>query len=224
MHELNLAAAAKAQKWAKQRPALLEQEVAEMAAHFPHWQLGMSEAGTLLGCPTCQLPYGFSKAGASKPTCPRCGRELKKEGVAALCWYGYLPTMLRPRAAVKVQRQIVPSHPLIRVGRNLWLLAPLLLSYPAEWPSYPPIVQYDPRIFTLLKVAATTSNHVVGNNQLCLYSGGGWRQVTARVVLQQRVANHLASLIRVASGQASAEAFIGPAHGNGGEYDPYYER
>ena len=56
---------------------------------------------------------------------------------------------------------------------------------------------------------------------LCLYAGGQWRSVTMRVVLQQRVVNHLASTLKIGEGLAPVAAFAGNQHTYGGREDDW---
>lgn len=214
---LNLAAMGKMQNWAARNPRLLAQEVAEMGEHFPHWEAAVYHGDGLLTC-ECGSALTFRGARDGGPRCTGCGgTRLVEAGMKAqLAWVGYLPTLLSSRVAWTVQARLHPSHELITVSGKQWLLAPALLRYPEDWPDTAPIVQYHPHLLALLGLSSGANVHTIGDT-LCLYDGH-WRAVTARVVIQQRVVNHLAALVRIADGTPSEDAFIGPAHSYGGAY------
>jgi hypothetical protein len=57
----------------------------------------------------------------------------------------------------------------------------------------------------------SAAHHLVGG-QACLYAYGQWQATPIHAVLQQRVVNHLASLLKIAAGQRPERAFIGRIH------------
>jgi hypothetical protein len=208
---LNLEAMGKMQSWAARNPRLLAQEMAEMGEHFPHWQPAVYHDKGLLTC-ECGSALTFRGARDGGPRCTGCGgtRLVEARMKVQLAWVGYLPTLLSSPLAWTVGARLHPSHELITVNGKQWLLAPVLFRYPEGWPDTPPQVQYDPHLLPMLGLSSGANVHTIGDT-LCLYDGH-WRAVTARVVLQQRVVNHLAALVRIADGTPPAEAFIGPAH------------
>ena len=220
---LNLEAMGKMQLWAAHDSALLAQEVAEMAAHFPHWQPAVYSKSGLLTC-ECGGLLTFSGAKSNGPRCVGCGgtRLLESTLKAQLAWVGYLPTLLSARLAHTLSARLHPSHELITVSGKQWLLAPVLLRYADDWPDIQPTVQYDCHLLPMLGLRLGAEIHTIGDNQLCLYAGN-WRAVTARVVIQQRVVNHLAALIRIADGAAPEQAFIGPAHSYNTTANDYWD-
>ncbi len=224
METLNLTAMGRVQQWATQQPALLAQEVAEMVEHFPHWQPAAYSGKGLLTC-RCGGRLSFAAAPDEGLRCEACGkvRKVAPHQGLQLAWVGYLPTLLPERVAKLVAKRLHPSHILSEVGGKRWLLAPILLRYPDNWPQAAPTVQYDPHLLKMLNLSIGAQIHTVGDHVLCLYSYNEWREVTARVVLQQRVVNHLAALVRVANGQAANDAFIGPAHRHDTDYG-YWDR
>ena len=215
---VDLAAAGRVSAWARENPALLAQEVSEMAAYFPRWVLTAGDGTVVHRCTRCQDVLVFREG---KLGCVRCGRAGKGSHLA---WMGHLPLPVDglPRALARITGQPQPGFPLVRVGgARLWLV-PVVAFHPADWPRSEPILRYDRALFTILGIYANATNHIIDHTRMCLYAWNQWRAVTMRVVLQQRVVNHLASLLKVADGQPAATAFAGKAHGYGGPDEDYW--
>jgi hypothetical protein len=215
---VDLAAAARVSTWARENPALLAQEVAEMEAYFPRWVLTVGDGTAVSRGPRCSDVPVFREG---KLGCVRCGRPGKG---SQLAWMGHLPLPVDglPRALARIEAAAQPGYPLVAVGgRRLWLV-PVVAFHPADWPRSEPILRYDRALFSILGIAATATNHIIDHTRMCLYAWGQWRAVTLRVVLQQRVVNHLASLLKVADGQPAATAFAGNAHNYGGRDENDY--
>jgi hypothetical protein len=206
---VDLAPAGRTAQWARGNPALLEQEVAEMGTYFPRWVLSASDGTALTRCARCADLLVFREG---KLRCLRCGRAGPGKHLA---WTGHLPVPVAglPRALERIHAHPHPGYPLVRLGATLLWLVPLLACYPADWPRTPPVVRYDAEIFRILGIPAPgASHHIVSGSTMCLYGWDQWRAVTMRVVLQQRVVNHVASLLKIGEGQAPVAAFAGKQH------------
>jgi hypothetical protein len=214
---VDLAAAGRVSAWARENPRLLAQEVAEMAAYFPRWVLTVGDGTAVSRCTRCSDMLVFRDG---KPGCVRCGRAGKGP---LLAWMGHLPLPVDglPQALARITAQSKPGYPLVSVGGTRLWLVPVVAFHPADWPRSEPILRYDQAIFAILGISATATNHIIDHTRMCLYAWGQWRAVTMRVVLQQRVVNHLASLLKVADGQPAATAFAGKAHSYGGPNEDY---
>lgn len=211
--QLDLQAAGALQGWSRRAEALLAQEVAEMAEHFPHWLLVAGRNGRALRCQHCPEPLIFADSAAR---CPACQRAATLPNDASLLWIGQLPTLVRNAPALERRLPALAEagYPTIAAGEARYLLASLSVSYPDDWPQREPAVRYAPGFLPLLGIAETVSGstHMLSDRQACLYASGQWRGSSVRVVLQQRVVNHLASLVKIAAGVPPAEAFIGRIH------------
>jgi hypothetical protein len=126
-----------------------------------------------------------------------------------------LPSLARPEPTFAAKRIALQRAGFaeIQVQHQHYLLVPLLISYPHEWPNLPPTVSYVKLwLQTLGLPLASATHHLVGNGQACLYAYAEWQASSIAAVLQQRVANHLHSLLKIAAGIAPERAFLGRAH------------
>jgi hypothetical protein len=204
----DLAAAGKMAAWARTTPPLLAVECADMAAHFPAWLLTVGDGEGLTACAQCGEMLVF---GEGKLACQGCGRAGKGRQLA---WTGHLPMPVGglPHALARIRKRAHPGFPLIEAARTLLWLVPVLAVYPSDWPRSAPSIQYDPELFNILGIRTPGATHHMVGRALCLYAGGQWRSVTMRVVLQQRVVNHLASILKVGDGMTPVLAFAGKQH------------
>jgi hypothetical protein len=60
---------------------------------------------------------------------------------------------------------------------------------------------------------ASASHHLISNGQACIYGYSEWQAQPIHSVLQQRLVNHAASLLKIMAGISPDTAFIGKAHG-----------
>ena len=213
----DLTAAGRVADWVRSNPAQLATEVAEMATYFPTWLLTVSNGTDLTSCKQCDELLLFAEG---KLRCRSCGRAGKGPRLA---WTGHLPLPVDglPHALARILAHPHPAYPLITVGgTRLWLI-PVVAHYPVDWPRSQPTIQYDPELFRILGIASPNASHHMIGSTLCLYASGQWRTVTLRVVLQQRVVNHLASILKVGNGQEPVAAFAGKQHiyGSRDEWD-----
>jgi hypothetical protein len=192
-------------RWVRREEAAWRADLEAMAMHFPHWALvgGSGSQPACCGCGGPMAPTG----GALR--CVICG----KAGWAdALMWVGQLPVLARPEASFAAGRGALQAAGFgeTEVGGLLYLLVPLVLAYPAEWPSLEPGVFYVPKWLTTLGLPlADGTYHLVGGGRACLFGWGQWRPMSVAAVLQQRVVNHVVSLLKIAAGMAPGKAFLG---------------
>jgi hypothetical protein len=202
-------AAAIAAPWAGRAPEVFAADMAGMAEYFPHWLLAGKAGQCPLVCQRCDAPH-VPTSGALR--CAGCGREGRADG---LIWIGHLPALVRPERAF-VRRQAAARQAgfgEVTVGGATYLLAPLAIVYPAEWPNVEPAVRYAGRWLDALGLPRSSgAHHLIANGQACLFAWGQWSPMPVHAVLQQRVVNHLASLLKVAAGHSPHEAFIGRIH------------
>lgn len=210
---VDLRAAAAIMAWSRRVPALLAQEVAEMAQHFPHWLLVLGRERELQPCRHCGELIVFADG---VPCCVACGRPAAGDRQSRLAWVGHLPTLLRDGAQLvgRLPALAAAGAPTVDAGGTHYLLVPIRVFYPDEWPHVEPALYYGPGVLAALGLTEGPSGqyHLYSGSQACLYAGGQWRGATVRVVLQQRMVNHLASLVKIAAGVPPREAFIGRIH------------
>ena len=209
--QVDPSAAAQAMPWVSRSPAALADDLAGMAAYFPHWLLAGAAGGRPLRCEPCGA-LRVPAAGAIR--CPACAAAAPSDG---LIWLGHLPALARPEPgfAPKLAGLRAAGFDEVAVGGDSYLLVPLAVAYPAEWPNVEPAVRYPRRWLAALGLPRySAAHHLVGDGQACLFSWGQWQAMTIHAVLQQRVVNHLASLLKIAAGQPPQQAFIGRVHGD----------
>jgi hypothetical protein len=206
---VDLSAAAGAMAWAARDPAALAADLAGMAEYFPHWQLVGALGGRAARCRECgafQVPVG----GAIR--CPVCRAPARADG---LLWVGHMPVLASPAPgfAPRLCALRAAGFAEVTVGDAAYLLAPLSVAYPAEWPNVEPAVRYAGRWLDALGLPRySAAHHLVGDGQACLFAWGQWSAQPIHAVLQQRVVNHLLSLVKIAAGAPPHQAFIGRIH------------
>lgn len=203
------AACATVARWAARRPEVLRDDLAGMAEFFPHWLLAGAMDGRTARCAACQELLA-PRDGALR--CLGCGQAGDADG---LIWIGQLPALVRPEPRFATRRTALRAAGFAEVaaGGHDYLLAPLAVLYPHEWPSVEPEVRYAPRWLDALGLPrASAAHHLIGVGRACLYVYGQWQAAPIHAVLQQRVVNHLASLLKIAAGQSPQRAFIGRIH------------
>jgi hypothetical protein len=211
--EVDLAAAAHLMGWSQRVPALLAQELAEMAEHFPHWLLVCAQGSRLCACAQCDELIVFTDGAAR---CVACASPHPMEPADRLAWVGHLPSLLRnsPPLHARLPALAAVGAPAIEAGGARYLLVPVTVTYPEQWPNVEPMVRYGPGVLAALGLPNQAGGlyHLYGDDRACLYAPNQWRGASVRVVLQQRMVNHLTSLLKIAAGVAPEEAFIGRIH------------
>jgi hypothetical protein len=199
------AAAVQVMNWVRREPKVWRADLEAMATHFPHWALVAGNGSQPVRC-LCGAPLAPQDGGLR---CILCG----KVGEAnALLWVGQLPVLARAEATFSTKRAALQTAGFgeTEVGGLVYLLAPLVVVYPAEWPSVEPWVYYAPKwLETLGLPLANGAYHLVGGGRACLFGWNQWRPMTIAAVLQQRVVNHVVSLLKIAAGMPPQTAFIG---------------
>ncbi len=209
--ELNLEAASRAQRWSRDDTPLLHQEVAEMVEYFPNWLLTVVHDEKPGLCEGCGELLVWKPKGLVCVACDHAFKGNLKQAKFNLAWIGHLPVPL-PQAGPLLKRLRAkpnPAAPLIEVGEQSYLLVPLLASYPENWPQHAPPIRYDRAFLDWIGIKASGhTTHLVGvdGTTMCLYAA--WHAVTLRVVLQQRVVNHVVSLFKIGQGVSTSEAFL----------------
>lgn len=198
---VDLKAAGRVVEWVKRRPEVFEADLEGMAAYFPHW--------VVAGDKRCKVCGGLLVPTGGAMRCVCCG---KPGQVGGLVWLGDLPALARP------EPQFSPRRAALReagfgeavVGESAYLLVPLLVKYPKEWPNRQPEVRYSARWLELVGLpVGSGAHHLVGRGTACLFGWGEWVAMPIHAVIQQRVVNHAASLLKVAAGMRPSAAFIG---------------
>src|SRR5262245_15468226 len=203
------AAAATVAPWVARAPEVLAADVAGMAEYFPSWLLAGGSAGRPVICQECQAPH-IPAAGAIR--CAGCGRAGRADG---LIWIGHLPALARPEPAFTRRLAALRAAGFAEAaaGGAAYLLVPLVVVYPAEWPNVEPSVRYAGRWLDTLGLPRGSAAHQLrGDGQAVPFAWGQWSAQPIHAVLQQRVVNHVASLLKIAAGQPPAQAFIGRVH------------
>jgi hypothetical protein len=209
--EVNLVAAGRAQKWSREDPALLEQEVGEMQTYFPSWLLTATRDEKPLVCGSCREMLVWKPQGLVCAACDSAFKGNLKQAKLNLAWVGHIPAPLPQNGPLleRLRANPDPAVPVVKANDQGYLLVPILAYYPEMWPKCPPVVRYDRVFLNHLGITQTGHiTHLVGRDgaTLCLYAS--WRAVTLRVVLQQRVVNHIVSLFKVVQGVPAHEAFL----------------
>jgi hypothetical protein len=206
---VDTAAGATVAPWAARSPGALAADLAGMAAYFPHWLLIASLGGIPSRCRDCAA-FHVPCDGAIR--CPGCGAASHADGLA---WVGHLPALARREPAFARRRAALQAAGFVEASASgaAYLLVPLGVAYPAEWPNVEPAVRYAGRWLDALGLPrASASHHLVGNGQACIFAWGQWTAMSIHAVLQQRMVNHVASLLKIAAGEPPARAFIGRIH------------
>jgi hypothetical protein len=191
--------------WVRREPEAWRADLEAMAMHFPHWTL-VGGRGTQPSRCACGGPL-VPTAGSLR--CALCGKVGRGD---ALMWVGHLPVLARPEPSFGARRAALTRAGFAEteVGGLVYLLVPLVMAYPSEWPSVEPHVVYAPRWLAALDLpTANGAYHLVGGGRACLFGWGQWRPMSVAAVLQQRVVNHVVSLLKVAAGMTPDKAFIG---------------
>ncbi len=198
-------AAGQVMAWVQREAVTWQADLGSMATHFPHWALvggnGLHPTQCACGGPLAPLKGGLS--------CVDCG---KTGSANTLMWVGQLPVLARPEASFADRRIALQRAGFAEteVGGLVYLLVPLAVIYPTEWPSLEPGVYYAQKWLTTLGLpVANGMYHIIGSGRACLFGWGQWQPMSVAAVLQQRVVNHVVSLLKIAAGMSPDEAFLG---------------
>jgi len=200
----DLRAVARLAPWARRHPDLLAREVAEMAVFFPAWQLTAGDGAAPCRCAACGDLLAFRDGGLR---CDRCGSA---GPTGRPLWLGHLSALVGglPRAAARIRGAGQAAYPLATLGRAPIWRVPVLACYPVDWPRRPPVLRYDPALFSILGLGRPDAAlRLTPDGAAILYGPDEWRPTPLRTVLQERALPHLAGLLQVADGRPPAEAF-----------------
>jgi hypothetical protein len=195
--------------WAARDRAALMADIDGMARYFPHWILAAAQGGRPARCGACRLPLVPLEGALRCPACHIIGRG------DGLLWMGQLPAIMRVEPQFARRRAALRSAGFAEVaaGGLDYLLVPITIAYPHEWPHVEPAVRYAGRWLDALGLPRySAAHHVIGDGQACLFAWGQWEAMPIHSVLQQRVVNHVASLLKIAAGMPPHAAFIGRDH------------
>lgn len=181
--------------WVAERPKLLEDDLKEMEQWFSHWFLvGGLGGGNFAKC----LDDGeFIVPTQDRFRCLNCAREYRRE-INYLGWIGLLPVSIA--GADRVMR-MVSEQTELRVYNN-FLLAPISIFYPEDWPHSEPDAFYDRSFFRAIgndHLESGHSTHMLSNTKMCLFHD--WNEMSIRNVLAERVAPHALAHIKIANGE-----------------------
>ena len=204
--QVDVAGAGRAMKWVARKPQLFREEVEAMTAYFPHWLLVGGEQEQPQKSRCCAAPVVPTKGEM------RCLVCQSVQECRELLWVGQVPTLARPEAGFKQAQAALraPGFGEAQAGGRTYLLVPMTVAYPGEWNNVEPSVRYAPRWLDTIGLPRQNGTyHLIANGRGCLFGYGDWYGMTVCAVLQQRVVNHLGSLLKIVAGQPAREAFIG---------------
>jgi hypothetical protein len=210
--DVDLNAAAGIQKWLKKFPLVFTKDVNEMKKFFPRWLLTISKAdGTIICCEYCNNTLVPTHG---EIICVACQRKIKVKGTVRLAWTGHLPTLVsgRDKFLRKSGEIPDPAFPLVELNGNIYLLVPVVIVYPVNGPLEEPHCYYTQQFIQFLYKFNGSYIHLLGGGRMCLFAYDQWNSITIREVIQQRVVNHLISIIKIADGMDPQKAFIGKGH------------
>lgn len=192
----------------------LRLEAEEMQRHFPRWVLTLGEPGAFQRC-DCGGPLVFHRG----ISCAVCAKEHPRRNLPRglrLAWFGTLPPIgigSLAKVGPSLQRKPPPGHVVgDQPGIGPYLLVPLVVTYPAGFPSLPVEVSYLPGLFEVAGMpvrAPSHTCHLLSNGVMCLFASGQWRpELTVREVVQQRAYAHAVKLLTYADGRHDSFAIV----------------
>lgn len=198
-------AAGQVMGWVRRESKVWQADLEGMATNFPHWALIGGSGSQPVRC-ACGGPLSPQMGGLRCVVCGKAGRA------DSLMWVGQLPVLARAESTFSMRRRALQAAGFAEaeVGGLLYLLVPLVVVYPTEWPSLEAGIYYSPKWLTALELPlANGFYHLIGGGRACLFGWGQWRAMNVAALLQQRMVNHVVSLLKIAAGATPDEAFIG---------------
>lgn len=199
-------AASKAMPWVHRQPTVFQRDLAGMAQYFPHWLLLAERGESPARCGACEA---FLVPTGGDIRCVACGQPGKADG---LRWAGHIPALVRPEPAFARRREALKQAGFAEatLQGSTYLLVPLVVRYPAEWPNVEPAVRYPLRWLKAMGLPHSSgAHHLIRRGTACIFASMQWKAAPVHAILQQRMVNHIFSLFKVAAGQTPAQAFIG---------------
>ncbi len=193
-------------------PKRLRREISEMGEHFPHWILTVAKGNTTLRCVKCQGMLVFDRG----VRCVSCDAVDERRGGMRIGFFGLMPPVgidsldrIKKGLQQGTPKQHLVGH---RDGLGTFLLVPLLVTFPADYPQQPVVVSYLPGIFEIPGMPRPTPSHdthLLSEGTMCLFASGQWQSaMTCREVLQQRAYAHVIKLLRFGNGKRDAFAVV----------------
>ena len=187
-------------EWVRDFPQLLERDLAEMTETFPHWFLA---AGKPAECPEDGDYIVPSKGGFR---CAACEKPYKDAAhLRSLLWTGMIPVQVTGATHVeqRIRQQIAERNlPIGHVESGaLFLLVPIEVAYPSNWPNSAPTARYLHGFFQALGRSPGSGHHshMLSDNQMCLFNS--WHKMSMRDVIQNRIVPHALAQVKIANGE-----------------------
>lgn len=198
--------------WIEEFPQLLQKDLAEMSSSFPHWFLALGKNAEFVVCANDQ-EYIVAKKGGWH--CLKCDQPYS--GVIknlSLIWTGMLPVQITGANKVenhvrkKIQNETI-RIPFLDNGKALYLMVPIKIVYPNNWPNYAPSSFYiSVEFFRSIGVSApgaSHANHMKGSLEMCLFSS--WHHMSIREVIQNRIIPHALAQVKIANDERPKKWF-----------------
>lgn len=189
----------------------LAHEAQEMAAHFPRWLLTLTRDGVPARCRSCDGLYVFENGAR----CVQCGTTSVPRNTRG-GWFGVMPPIgidglahIKDKLLARPPQRHVVGY---REPIGNYILVPVVVAYPAEYPRYPPNVHYLPEFRSIPGIPGDEYSHtfhMIGTGRMCLFTSSEWsEQLTCRDVLQQRAYPHVIKFLNYANGKKDAFAIV----------------
>ncbi|MDP3710492.1 MAG: hypothetical protein Q8R29_02075 [bacterium] len=196
---------ARGNDWISDYPQLIERDLKEMSEMFPRWILVGGKETNPASCSECG-EYVVPTEG--KMMCLACG-EPYTLNIRALIWTGLLPVQIS--GVEKVERNIekLRERGQLKLPRvSGFLLVPIRIIYPSDWPHSNPSAYYTQEFFESLGTGAPSYSHeyhMNGSLSMCLFSR--WHEMSIRDVIQNRIAPHALAQVKLANGERPQKWF-----------------
>lgn len=189
--------------WAARDPELLEEELRELALHFPTFLVTVGDwrregeawggSGRLRSCAACQGLLVFDRG----LVCADCGASAEDVTRPLLGIVGRIPALLegRPFHRAAKERLLLLrnedraqarafSDYFMKVEGRAFFAPPIYVYFPPNWRKNDPFVMVRPDYFDVL---AIPPDHIYPGTTFRLCNYATWREVSLRTVLQQRI-------------------------------------
>ena len=190
-------------EWIQDFPQLLARDLTEMFETFPHWFLVIGKDSRPAQCPE-DGDYIVPSQGQLR--CAACQEPYRNVArLRCLIWTGMIPVQVTGAARVEehVRRSIAQGTlPIGHVESGaLFLLVPIEVTYPNNWPHSAPTARYLSGFFQALGSSPGFghSSHMLNDDKMCLFSS--WHQMSIRDVIQNRIVPHALAQIKIANGE-----------------------
>ena len=200
--DLQALKAVRGNDWLEDFPQLIKTDLREMAETFPHWFLTVGHSVKPIACPS-DGEYFIPQDGQLR--CVNCRRVIEQTP-SCLIWTGLLPVQIPGGGKVERHLRLLiekEDMKLPYVGEeSIFLLVPIKIIYPGNWPNSQPCAYYTSEFFQSLGVSppgVSHLHHMNGELKLCLFLN--WHPMTIREVIQNRIAPHALAQVKIANGE-----------------------